>query len=204
MARDCYFGGTFDPVHAGHMAIAAAALRLPEIQRVVFLPAPDPPHKGGRRVRPFEERVRLLELAAAGDPRLAVSRLEQELPRPSYTARTLEALAERGEVPPIPLLAGADTLLDLPHWYHPERVVALARFLVAPRPGVEPEAVWEALAPLLSGGRYGERITWLPMEPVACSATEIRRLLARGLDPGGLLPEPVRAHLLGRPPREAG
>jgi len=202
--RDCYFGGTFDPVHTGHLAIAAAALASGEVARVVFLPAATPPHKGGRPVRPFDERLHLLHLVCGSDPRLAVSPLEGELPAPSYTARTLETLVDRGEAAPIPLLMGADTLLDLPHWYRPERVAALARILVAPRPGVATESLRAATAELFPNDAFDRHIRLLRMAPVACSATEIRGLLARGLDPGELLPEPVRAYLLGNIPPEAG
>ncbi|PJB95247.1 MAG: nicotinate (nicotinamide) nucleotide adenylyltransferase [Nitrospirae bacterium CG_4_9_14_0_8_um_filter_70_14] len=202
--RDCYFGGTFDPVHAGHLAIARAALASGEVARVVFLPALAPPHKGGRSLRPFAERLYLLHLACAADPRLVVSTLEAELPAPSYTARTLELLVSRGAAPPILLLMGADTLLDLPHWYHPERVVALARILAAPRPGVAIETLRAAVAPLLPGDAFDRHVRLLEMAPVACSATEIRRLLAHGLDPGALLPEVVRAALVPKPPLDTG
>jgi len=202
--RDCYFGGTFDPVHTGHLAIAAAALATNEVTRVIFLPAAAPPHKGGRPLRPFAERLHLLQLACGDKPHLAVSPLEAELSAPSFTARTLEALVERGEPRPIRLLMGADTLLDLPNWYRPERVVELARILVAPRPGVAAETLRAATAALLPGDEFDHHVRLLEMAPVACSATEIRSLLARGLDPGELLPEPVRAYLLGTPPPEEG
>ncbi len=202
--RDCYFGGTFDPVHTGHLAIAAAALATDEVARVIFLPAATPPHKGGRSLRPFAERLHLLQLACGDDPRLAASPLEADLPAPSFTARTLELLVGRGAPRPILLLMGADTLLDLPNWYRPERVVELARLLVAPRPGVAPEQLRAATRALLPGDTFDRHVRLLQMAPVACSATEIRGLLARGLDPGALLPEPVRAYLLGTPPPEAG
>lgn len=202
--RDCYFGGTFNPVHSGHLAIAAAALATGAVARVVFLPAAVPPHKGRRPLRPFAERLHLLELACGDDPRLVASPLEAELPPPSFTARTLEALVDRGEPSPIQLLMGADTLLDLPNWYRPERVVELARILVAPRPGVATGQLRAATAELLPGDAFDRHVRLLPMVPVACSATQVRDLLARGLDPGNLLPEPVRAYLLANIPPEAG
>jgi len=192
-----YFGGTFDPVHRGHLAMAAAALAVPGVEGVVFLPALTPPHKRGRKMRPFAERVHLLSLACGGDPALSVSTLEGDLPAPSFTARTLAALIERGERAPIPLLIGADTLLDLPNWWRPEEVVRHATFLVAPRPDVPLERVRAALAGLLPGERFTERVRLLAMAPVECSSTKIRADLARGLDPGDDLPEPVRAYLQG-------
>ena len=192
-----YFGGTFDPVHRGHLAMAEAALAVPGVAGVVFLPALTPPHKRGRAIRPFAERVHLLRLVCAGQPALAVSTLEGELPAPSFTARTLAVLIEGGERPPIALLIGADTLLDLPNWWHPEEVVRHATFLVAPRPDVPLERVRNALAGLLPDARFTERVRLLNMAPVECSSTKIRADLALGLDPGDDLPEPVRAYLLG-------
>jgi len=192
-----YFGGTFDPVHRGHLAMATAALAVPGIAGVVFLPALTPPHKRGRPIRPFAERVHLLSLACAGHSALSVSTLEGELPAPSFTARTLAALMERGEKTPISLLIGADTLLDLPNWWHPEVVVRDATFLVAPRPEVPLDRVRTALAGLLPEERFAERVRLLAMAPVECSSTKIRADLAQGLDPGDDLPEPVRAYLQG-------
>jgi nicotinate-nucleotide adenylyltransferase len=195
-----YFGGTFDPVHRGHLAMATAALAIPGVAGVVFLPALTPPHKRGREIRPFAERVHLLNLACADHAGLSVSTLERDLPAPSFTARTLAALMERGEPTPVSLLIGADTLLDLPHWWHPEEVVRHAAFLVAPRPDVPLDRVRAALAGLLPGKRFAERVRFLAMAPVECSSTKIRADLAQGLDPGDDLPDPVRAYLRGTPP----
>jgi len=192
-----YFGGTFDPVHRGHLAMATAALAVPGVEGVVFVPALTPPHKRGRPVRPFAERVHLLNLACADRPTLSVSTLEGDLPAPSFTARTLAALMARGERAPISLLIGADTLLDLPNWWHPEEVVRHASFLVAPRPEVPLDRVREALAGFLPDEQFAERVRFLAMAPVECSSTKIREDLAQGLDPGDDLPEPVRAYLQG-------
>jgi nicotinate-nucleotide adenylyltransferase len=192
-----YFGGTFDPVHRGHLAMAAAALTVPGVEGVVFLPALTPPHKRARPIRPFAERVHLLRLACTDHPALSVATLEGDLPAPSFTARTLAALMEGGEQTPISLLIGADTLLDLPNWWRPEEVVRHASFLVAPRPEVPIDRVRAALSGLLPGERFAERVRFLAMAPVECSSTKIRADLARGLDPGDDLPEPVRAYLQG-------
>jgi nicotinate-nucleotide adenylyltransferase len=190
-----YFGGTFDPVHRGHMAMAAAALATAGVERVIFLPAPTPPHKRDQQLLSFESRVHLLHLVCRDNPALAVSTLENELPVPSFTARTLAALEERGAALPITLLIGADTLLDLPNWWHPEEVVHRATFLVAPRAEVSLPQVHAALADLIPAEQFDRRVRFLPMPPVACSSTRIRTALAQGLDPGDDLPDPVRAYL---------
>jgi len=190
-----YFGGTFDPVHRGHMTMAEAALATPGVERVVFLPAPIPPHKRDQQLLSFERRVYLLHLVCQDNPALVVSTLENELPVPSFTARTLAALVERGATPPLPLLIGADTLLDLPNWWHSEEVVRRATFLVAPRADVSLPRVRRTLADLIPATQFEQRVRFLDMPPVDCSSTRIRTALAAGLDPGGDLPDPVRAYL---------
>jgi nicotinate-nucleotide adenylyltransferase len=189
-----YFGGTFDPVHRGHMAMAAAALATPGVGRVVFLPAPSPPHKRDQQLLPYDRRVHLLRLVCRENLALRVSTLESELPSPSFTARTLAALVNRGEPPPVHLLIGADTLLDLPNWWHPDEVVRLATFLVAPRPDVSLPAVRQALADLIPAEKFDRQVQFVAMDPVECSSTRIRAALAQGLDPGDDLPDPVRAY----------
>ena len=195
MSGIVYFGGTFDPVHQGHVAMAAAALAMPWVERVIFLPAPIPPHKRDQQLLSFKRRVYLLQLVCRHNSELAVSTLENELPVPSFTARTLAALEERGERVPITLLVGADTLLDLPNWWHPEQVVRRAAFLVAPRAEVSLPQVRLALADLIPAQRFEQRVRFLDMPPVTCSSTRIRAALTRGLDPGDDLPDPVRAYL---------
>ncbi|MGD2062694.1 MAG: nicotinate (nicotinamide) nucleotide adenylyltransferase [Nitrospirota bacterium] len=190
-----YFGGTFDPVHRGHVAMATAAVAVPDVERVVFLPAPIPPHKRDQQLLSFDRRVRLLNLVCRGNPAFVVSTLENELPVPSFTARTLAALVERGETVPISLLIGADTLLDLPNWWHPEEVVRLASFLVAPRAEVSLQQVRRALQDLIPVEQLDQRVQYLDMPLVECSSTRIRAALIGGLDPGEDVPEPVRAYL---------
>lgn len=175
--------------------MAAAALATAGVERVVFLPAPIPPHKRDQQLFSFERRVHLLHLVCRDNSALTVSTLENELPVPSFTARTLAALEERGEPLPITLLIGADTLLDLPNWWHPEEVVRRAAFLVAPRAEVSLPQVRRALADLIPAEPFERHVRYLEMPPVACSSTRIRAAIAGGLDPGGDLPDPVRAYL---------
>lgn len=144
------FGGTFDPVHCGHLAIAdqaAAALRL---DRLLFIPAPDPPHKR-QTAASYGQRVAMLERALADRSRFAVSLIEAELAAPSYTVDTLLELRRRmcGQ---FYFLIGADSLLDLHRWHRHEELLQLTKFVVISRPGLEMAAVRQAIERLSGGG----------------------------------------------------
>jgi len=129
---EIWYGGTFDPVHNGHLAIARAAAELFEVP-VTLAPAADPPH----RPRPgadAQQRARMLDLAVAGDPRLRVDRRELHRAGPSWTVDTLRELrAERGAEAPLALLLGADSFRSLPTWRHWRQLPTLAHFIVAGR-----------------------------------------------------------------------
>ncbi len=128
------FGGTFDPVHVGHLAIALAALETTPLDRIVFVPARHSPLKERGPVAAPEHRLAMLESATADEPRFSVSRIELDRAGPSYTVDTLEALAGEG---PLFLILGADASADLDRWKDPERVRALATLVVARRSDVE-------------------------------------------------------------------
>ncbi len=129
------FGGSFDPVHHGHLAIALAALESLPLDRVIFVPARRSPLKDDVPTASEIDRFAMLELAIRDEPRFSVSRNELDRPAPSYTVDTLEALSGEGQ---LFLILGADAAGDLSRWRSPERVVELATPVVAPRaPRVE-------------------------------------------------------------------
>ncbi len=123
-------GGTFDPVHNGHLAIARAALEQIPLDRVLFVPARRSPLKDSVPAASDEDRLAMLELATKDEPRFAVSRIELERPAPSYSVDTLGALAGEGR---LFLILGADAAADLARWRDPDRVKRLATLVVAPR-----------------------------------------------------------------------
>lgn len=129
------FGGTFDPVHTGHLILAEQCREQGRLDEVWFVPAAYPPHKDEPSLTRFEQRVEMLALAIAGNPAFRIDDLEKERPGPSYTADTLAELRRRHPVHEFLLLIGSDTLLDLPHWYQPLRVLEQAGLLVMTRPG---------------------------------------------------------------------
>jgi nicotinate-nucleotide adenylyltransferase len=129
------FGGTFDPVHLGHLIMADQCREQGQLDQVWFIPAARPPHKQDRPLTPFVHRVEMLALAVAGMPAFRVDELEKNRPGPSYTAETLQELQGRHPDKQFALLLGADCLPDLPSWKNPTGILELAELLVFSRPG---------------------------------------------------------------------
>ncbi|MDP9264819.1 MAG: nicotinate-nucleotide adenylyltransferase [Chloroflexota bacterium] len=127
------FGGTFDPVHVGHLAIARAALDDHALDVVTFVPARRSPLKEAAPVAGEADRLEMLRCATADEPRFGVSPVEIERPGPSFTLATLESLRGQGE---LFLILGSDALRDFARWQEPDRILALATLLIADRPGV--------------------------------------------------------------------
>lgn len=211
MALALLYGGTFDPVHAGHLAVAAAAREAIGAD-VAFLPASDPPHRAAPGAS-AEQRARMLELAIAGEPGVTVDRRELHRAGPSWTVDTLRGLrAERGPDAPLAWLVGADAFRGLATWHEWRRLFDLAHFVVAVRPGHGLEDLPAALAEA-SAGRWTDRPEDLAERPAGglyrldmplhpASATELRRRLRAGEPHGGWLSAAVadfiRAHGLYR------
>ena len=187
------FGGTFDPVHAGHIGLADYLLKTGRAARIVFLPAPHPPHKPGNEPAPFADRAAMLRAAVAGHAGMSVSELEAERSGPSYTVDTLDILKKRYPAEFFVWVVGSDSLNQLHLWHEAERLVRENRFLTYPRPGAEADldllrSVWpQALFDKL----YSGILTGAPeFDP---SSTEVRRRLSeQGADAcRDMLPEPV-------------
>jgi nicotinate-nucleotide adenylyltransferase len=181
-------GGTFDPVHRGHLALARSALDELGLDEVLFVPAGQPWRKEGRIIAPAAHRLAMLRLALEGEPAFRVETLELDRPGPSYTADTLEALRAARPDDELFLVLGEDALDDLPTWVRPERILELATSAVARRAGVPP-AAGEGLPGLR------ERAVWLRMPLVDVSATEIRERVRRGLPVGELVPPVVEVYI---------
>src|SRR5262245_12759415 len=130
------FGGTFDPIHYGHLIVAEQAREQAGLDQVWFVPSARPPHKADRVVSPFDRRADMLTLAIAGhEDRFRVETIENDRPGLSYTADTLDALAAAHPDHEWFLLLGADSVRDLPGWYEPLRIIDRTTILAAGRPG---------------------------------------------------------------------
>lgn len=187
-------GGTFDPIHVGHLALAREARRALGLERVLMVPNAIPPHKGPGVSAP-EHRAAMVRLAIADDPDLELSSLELDRPGPSYAVDTVSAVAgrSRAEGRPEPwFILSDDALVELPTWRQPERILERARIAAAPRPGSpRPSRLWlEEQFP----GR-SSRITLLDGPNVDIAASDIRARVGRGEDVSGLVPEAVAAYI---------
>jgi nicotinate-nucleotide adenylyltransferase len=189
------FGGTFDPVHLGHLILAEQCREQGRLDQVWFVPAASPPHKQGQPLTPFAQRVEMLALALAGQPAFRIEELEKERPGPSFTVHTLEEIRRRHPAAALALPVGADTLADLPHWYQPARVVELAELLVTPRPGwpLPTAAELQAALRLPAGVALRLHIVEAPLIDIA--SRDLRRRAAEGRSLRYLVPRAVAAYI---------
>lgn len=180
-------GGTFDPIHAGHLLMARHAMRSLALERVLFIPAGRPWLKAGRRIAPARHRLAMTRLAIAGCPRFEASDMEVERPGPTYTADTLAELRERfGDGAALYLILGADAARDMRRWHDPERVFALCEAVIAvPRGDADEDD---------DGVPSGIRL--LRDAPrSAVSSTEIRAKIAAGESIEGDVPDAVADYM---------
>lgn len=131
------YGGTFDPIHFGHLVLAEQSREQGHLDQVWFIPAYHPPNKLTNPITRFDQRVEMIQLAIAGNPFFQVNQLEQEREGPSYTVDTLRTLHQLHPENEYWYLLGSDTLADLPNWYQPDQLLALTGLLVLARPGTD-------------------------------------------------------------------
>ena len=191
------FGGTFDPVHMGHLILAEQCRDQAKLDEVWFLPSYHPPHKAADAVTRFEQRCDMIELAIAGHPSFRLDRIEKELPPPSYTAETLAELRRRHADHEFFLLMGSDGLPDLPMWYQPVRVVEQAGLVVVPRPGV---MLWTAdrLATALGLDVEQVRLRFVACPMIEIASRELRRAIADGMSIRYMVPRAVEEYIRDR------
>jgi nicotinate-nucleotide adenylyltransferase len=210
------YGGTFDPVHLGHVAVARAARDALEAT-VAFMPAADPPHRAPPGAA-ATDRAAMLELAIDGEPGLALDRRELERQGRSWTVDTLRALrADIGGDAPVALLVGADSFAALPAWKSWQALFGLAHFVVAGRGDVLAGELPDELADAVAGREAATpaalraapsgRVLWLRQPLFPHSASEVRARIAADLPWDGLVPAPVAAwirarHLYGAAPAD--
>lgn len=185
-------GGTFDPVHRGHLHIAMAALREAGLDQVLFLPTGDPPHKAPRACG--EDRLQMLKLATANEARFKVSDMELRRPGPSYTIDTLREYKALYPADEIFYIIGADTLFQLRGWRSPDQVAALCEMLVFPRPGFEPSALKKEQALLSELYRLQSRLIQSPC--LELSSSHVRQAVKKGEALIALVPPAVEAYIL--------
>ncbi|MDR2196620.1 MAG: nicotinate-nucleotide adenylyltransferase [Coriobacteriales bacterium] len=183
-------GGTFDPVHLGHLHIAEQAYAQYGLDRVLFMPTGIPAWKQGRATTPAEDRFAMLAAAIAENPHFEPSRMEIDRPGITYTIDTLRALKTLyGDEVELFFILGADTARDLDGWKDAAEIARMATILVADRPQTEP--AWGALATTFV-------MQAIDTIPLSISASELRALAQAGRSLRYLVPEPVYAYILER------
>lgn len=191
------FGGTFDPIHLGHLVLAEACREACALDRLWFIVAGAPPHKPGGRTD-VRHRLEMVRIAIAGDTAFAVSEIEAHSPGPHYSYSTLEAIRDERPEDELYFLIGADSLVDLPQWRFPERVLAAASLVVVNRPGIDAEASADPtaeLAPLLSTIPDAKPVIPVAVPPIGIASSDLRRRLAEGRSIRYLVPRGVEAYI---------
>ncbi len=189
------FGGTFDPVHLGHLITASEVTERVKLDRTVFVPAGNPWLKSGQQVSDAEHRLEMVRLAISDDERFEVSDIEAERPGPTYTVDTVEALRrQHGEATEICLILGADLLAEIGRWRQPCRILEQVRPIVVSRPGFpEPDRqALEAVHPAAASGAV-----FVQGRSIGISSTDIRDRVAAGRSIRYLVPEAVGQYIRG-------
>lgn len=190
------FGGSFDPIHNGHIEVCRDVARQLAVERVVLIPCANPPHKAGSELAPAADRIEMCRLTCAGDPRFTVDDWETRQTGANYTLLTVRHYRDQlGPDVPLYWLIGMDSLRDLPTWYRVGELAAICTLVTAGRPGVAWPAL-DVLKPLIAPvdlGRMSAHILDTPL--VAVSATKIRCRVRAGQSIFGMTPEPVERYI---------
>lgn len=184
-------GGTFDPPHYGHLILAEQAREQLALDRVLWVPAADPPHKQGKPITAVEHRVEMVTFAIAGNPAFQLSSVDISRAGPHYTLDMLHLLREQFQPAELFFLIGEDSLRDIVTWHEPGLIVREARLGVMARPGVDTDLA--ALEEAVPGLR--DAVVWVEAPLVAISGTDIRTRVAAGRSIRYLLPFSVHHHI---------
>ncbi len=186
-------GGTFDPIHLGHLLMAETARERLDLSQVLFVPAGDPPHKQDVAKTPALHRAAMVEQAIAGNPHFVLSRVDLERPGPHYTLDMVRLVrAQHGlSAEECFLIVGSDSLVDLPTWYHAPELISLCRLAVIHRPGYRPDL--SNLATAIPG--LTSRLDWVEMPVSGVSSSDIRARVRAGRSIRYQVAEGVRAYI---------
>lgn len=206
------FGGTFNPVHYGHLRLAEEVREDLGFEKIVFVPASVPPHKGDKKSLEPEKRLKMTELAIKGNPSFELSDAEIRRRGPSYTIDTLHGFMDKGregnKVKAISLIIGADSFNDITTWCEYEEILELASLVVVERPVTPVKKIAEVLPDSIARKYWydtgtesyvrdsGVSITYLSTTLMAISSSEIRQRVAKGLSIRYLLPLEVAGYII--------
>ena len=184
------YGGTFDPIHQGHLILAESCREACALDQVWFVVAGAPPHKLGGRTD-VKHRLEMASLAVAGHPAFLVSEIESLRPGPHYSVETLAAIRAERPDDELFFLIGGDSLIDLPQWREPDRILHLATLVVANRAGFDPPPLAIAESP----NRPARPIRQVAIPPIGIASSDLRRRLIEGRSIRYLVPRAVEAYI---------
>lgn len=190
------FGGTFDPIHLGHLVAAEATRCALDLAKIIFVPAGEPWLKAALPVSPAHDRLEMVRLALVGERHFEISTSEIDRPGPSYTVDTMARLQrELGNEAKLYLLVGSDALSDFPRWKEPSRLIEMCQLAAFSRPGF-PLPSLDDLESAVPG--ISKHITFVGVPQADISATEIRRLATLGISISHLVPAVVERYIVDR------
>lgn len=191
MARIGLFGGTFDPIHTGHTALAERVLTEFKLDEIIFLPAGNPPHKSKKKVTDKQHRYSMVQLAVGNHTHFSVSNYEIKRETPNYSYLTVAHFKEMYPDDELFFIVGGDSFRDFPKWVEYETLLSLINFIVVSRPGISPKEYFEAFR----GDEKPPRVFFVRDAAFDVSSTEIREALAENRIPAQLLHQKVTEYI---------
>lgn len=189
------FGGTFDPIHQGHLILAEQCREQAELAEVLFVPAALPPHKRQQALTAFGQRVEMLALAISGQPAFRIDELEKDRPGPSFTVDTLDQLHRQRPGDDLCFMIGSDSLNEFASWYQPRRILELAELLVVERADSPTFSSDQLRGNLQLGNDFPLRYRVVSMPLITLSSRDIRRRLTEKRSVRYMIPRAVEAYI---------
>lgn len=186
-------GGTFDPIHLGHLVVANEALNMYKLDEIIFIPAGNPPHKTGI-IASSMDRYLMTVMATLSNEKFSVSDIEIKKLDKSYTLNTLNILMNLYEHTEFYFITGTDAIIDLPNWHEPEKLLNLCKFIAVSRPGISKEVVESRIMEIKN--KYKGDIELLQVPMLQISSTEIRNRFKRGISAKYMLSESVEHYII--------
>ncbi|MTI81511.1 MAG: nicotinate-nucleotide adenylyltransferase [Firmicutes bacterium] len=193
MSSIAIMGGTFDPIHYGHLVAAEQVRHEFQCEQVLFIPASIPPHKDKRLISPVVHRLAMTQMAVVTNDYFTVSTLEIDRSGPSYTIDTVKAVKEKYNPDNLYFITGADAVLEIISWKNVEQLLSACNFVAATRPGYDISNLQHKLDGL--PGEHLRKIISIYIPALAISSTDIRRRVHKGEPIKYLLPEPVEHYI---------
>lgn len=186
-------GGTFDPIHLGHLVVANEVLNMYKLDEIIFIPAGIPPHKIGIGASSWD-RYLMVTMATLSNAKFKVSDIEINNPGKSYTLNTLRELTKLYKDTEFYFITGTDAVIDLPNWHEPEKVLSLCKFIAVSRPGISKDTVEKKIIEIKN--KFNGDIELLQVPMLQISSTDIRDRFKKGISAKYMLPESVEQYII--------